>query len=149
MINKEELLKARIKDGSLVDCDMSVCKWKDNGEVFQVEYLKPNQTASSQLRVRLTASGYGGTPYGNGSIYAYEKDLIPVNTPMPVTLLSKEEEAIRADERVKICQELETATWVSPSHTIGSITSFIRRQALKEANNQQGGESVRMVPMPR
>lgn len=40
------------------------------GVEFEAEYTRKDRT-----RIRLTAPGYGGKPYGNGAIYVSLKDL--------------------------------------------------------------------------
>jgi ssDNA-binding Zn-finger/Zn-ribbon topoisomerase 1 len=70
MEKAERLQYARVKDGAFIGCDMHVCKWKDNGEVFEVH-------ESNGKRKQLIADGYGSkNDYGNGSIFVNEEDLI-------------------------------------------------------------------------
>lgn len=61
-------MKAKIKDGATVGQDMSYFVWTQPDTIFEVEKY-------SKDRVRLTAPGYGGIPYGNGRIYAKKEDI--------------------------------------------------------------------------
>lgn len=61
--------QARVRDGAFIGCDMHVVRWGDDGEAFEVFPLSEN-------KVRLTAPGYGGKPYGNGPLYVEIEDLV-------------------------------------------------------------------------
>lgn len=69
-------MKARIRDGAFIGCDMHFCKWKDDGEVFEVGDF--NNVPPSPERKYLVAPGYGGNPYGAGGLYVNVADLIEV-----------------------------------------------------------------------
>lgn len=67
-------MQGRIRDGAFVGCDMHIVKWRDEGEVFEVQPFTEN-------KVRLIASGFGGKPYGNGPLYVNKGDLIEIDIP--------------------------------------------------------------------
>ncbi len=76
MKNRMLRFRAQIKDGAIVGQDFSWAKWENDGTVFHIHFI-------NEEKVKCTAYGYGvidrldGKSYGNGSLYAYAKDLIP------------------------------------------------------------------------
>ena len=62
-------MKAQIKHGAIIGCDMHQCRWENGGEIFDVKPFT-NDTR------RLEAPNYGGKPYGNGCLYVKVEDLI-------------------------------------------------------------------------
>jgi len=63
-----------------------------------------------------------------------ESDLVKIRTALEKPNLNEALEAMEGvidtlwnEERERICQELERHTWVDTYHTIGGITSFVRR----------------------
>ena len=67
-------MKARLKPGSVVWCDMQTNRWPFwegvEDAVFDVEVFRNNPE-----RVTLMGPRFGGTPYGNGAIFAFARDL--------------------------------------------------------------------------